>query len=201
MDNQMSVYEIILTRRSTRAFLDKTVEEEKLIQIIEAGRYGPSGGNSQTNHFIVIENKDVLKHLASLVRQAFSKMEVTEGMYKSMVSSIRQSKKGNYIFHYNAPVFIIIANKKEYGNALADSACAIENMMLMANALDLGSCYINQLKWLNEDTTIVQYLNNLGLKEDEIVCCSLSIGYPDTNDGLPQRTPLPRNGNEVTYIK
>lgn len=122
-------------------------------------------------------------------------------MYKSKVSSITQSKKGNYVFHYNAPILIILANQKDYGNAMADSACAIENMMVMANALDLGSCYINQLKWLNEDETIIHYLNSFGLKEDEIICCSLSIGYPNTKDSLPQRTPLPRNGNKVTYIK
>ena len=40
-------------------------------------------------------------------------------------------------------------------------------MMLEANELDLGSCYINQLKWLNEDQEILSYLQSLGMKEDE----------------------------------
>ena len=47
-------------------------------------------------------------------------------------------------FHYGAPVYIVTANKMGYGNAMADSACALENMMIAANALDLGSCWINQ---------------------------------------------------------
>lgn len=197
----MDTFNLIQTRRSTRQFLDKPVEEDKLGQIIEAGRYAPSGGNNQSCHFIVIENKDILSELAVLARDEFKKMEVYDGMYKSLVSSITQSKNGNYIFHYNAPVLIIVANKKDYGNAMADSACALENMMLMANALDLGSCWINQLTWLNNHQSINNYLKNLGLKDNEDVCASLAIGYPNTKDGLPIRTALKRTGNNVTFIK
>lgn len=60
---------------------------------------------------------------------------------------------------------IIVANRKDYGNNIADSVAAIENMMIAANALDLGSCYINQLYWLNEEPSLLAYLRELGLKE------------------------------------
>ncbi|MBP3871171.1 MAG: nitroreductase [Faecalicoccus sp.] len=196
----MNTLDIIKTRRSTRKFKDVPVEEELLNQVIEAGRYAPSGGNSQSTHFIVIKNKEVLDELAEIVKEAFAKMEITEGMYRSMASSIHQSKTGNYIFHYNAPILIITANQKEYSNNIADCACALENMMIMANSLNLGSCWINQLKWLNEDETILA-LKNLGLKEEERVYASLALGYPDTKDGLPERTPLPRKGNEITIVE
>ena len=56
----MDVLEFIKSRRSTRKFTDKEIEAEKLDQILEAGRYAPSGGNSQSTHFFVIRNKDVL---------------------------------------------------------------------------------------------------------------------------------------------
>lgn len=46
---------------------------------------------------------------------------------------------------------------------MADSVAAIENMMIAANALDLGSCYINQLYWLNEEPSLLAYLRELGL--------------------------------------
>ena len=72
--------------------------------------------------------------------------------------------------------------------------------MLMANALDLGSCWINQLKWLNENPAIVEYLRSLGLKETERVYGALALGYADTEDGMPVREPLTRSGNEVTYL-
>lgn len=195
----MNTYDSIITRRSTRKYLDKPVERELLEKVIEAGRYAPSGGNSQTNHFIVVQDRKVIEKLVELTERAFSKMEYDENTYVSLRSSIMQSKKGGYVFCYNAPVLIIVANKKDYGNNQADCAVAIENMMLEANELDLGSCYINQLKWLNEDEQILAYLQSLGMNEDERVYGSIILGYPDTQDKKPMRTPLKRNGNQVTW--
>jgi nitroreductase len=192
--------EFIKSRRSTRRFLKKEVETEILDEIIEAGRYAPSGGNSQTTHFIVLKNQRVLEELAELVQQEFAKMDVTPGMYRSIVNSIKASQKGGYRFHYDAPILIVTANQKDYGNNIADCSCALENMMLMANHLDLGSCWINQLKWLNENPVILEYMYQLGLKESERVYGALAVGYPDTPDGLPVREPLKRTGNEVTMI-
>ena len=196
----MTTLDAIKTRRSTRKFKSYPIEQEKLESIIEAGRYAPSGDNSQACHFIVVRNKEVLAKLAELAQSAFSKMEITEGMYKSIANSIRASKKGNYVFHYDPDTLIIVANQKDYGNNIADTACALENMMIAANELDLGSVWINQLKWLNEDETLLEYERTLGLEENERIYGALAVGYADTEDGLPDRTPLPRNGNEVTYI-
>lgn len=196
----MNTFENIMTRRSTRKYLDKKVSQELLDKIIETGRYAPSGGNNQSNHFLVIQNKQIIAHLVKMVEKAFSKMEITENMYRSLQNSINLSKKGGYVFCYNAPVLIIVANKKDYGNNQADCALALENMMLEANELDLGSCYINQLKWINEDQKILSYLQSLGMNEDERVYGSLIVGYPDTNDGKPLRKALPRKGNEVTWL-
>lgn len=190
--------EWIKSRRSTRRFQDRAVEREKIEQVLEAGRYAPSGGNSQSTHFLVISNPDVLNRLINLVREAFAAMEETPGMYGSIAASIRASKAGNYVFHYHAPVLILTANQKNYGNNIADCACALENMMLQANALDLGSVWINQLKWLNEDSTILAYLQSLGLNPEERVYGGLALGY--ALDGLPNRTPADRHGNPVTWI-
>lgn len=194
----MKTSEAILTRRSTRVYSDRPVEQEKLEQVIEAGRYAPSGGNNQTTHLIVIRNQEVLAELAKLVKQEFSKMEETPGMYKSLAGAIRRSKGETYIFHYNAPVLILTANRIDYGNNIADCACCLENMMIQANALDLGTCWINQLKWLNENAVITEYLRPLGLAEGERVYGALSVGYAKA--GLPDRNALPRTGNPVTWV-
>ena len=132
--------------------------------MIEAGRAAPSGGNSQTTRFIVIQRGEILAALAALVERAFAQMEIGPDTYRSLKNAVMASKKGGYVFHYNAPVLIVTANKAAYGNALADSACALENMMIAANALDLGSCWINQLHWLDGDARVRGYLEKLGLK-------------------------------------
>ena len=197
----MEMLEFIKSRRSTRRYLQRPVEEEKLLKVLEAGRYAPSGGNNQTSHFLVIQNPEVLRDIADLAREEFAKMEITPGMYKSMANSIRASRTGNYVFHFHAPVLIAAANIAAYSNNLVDCACALENMMLMANALDLGSCWVNQLKWLNENAPMTEFLKKLGLRDEERVYGAIVLGYPDTEDGLPVRTPLPRTGNTVTRIQ
>ena len=196
----METYDAIITRRSTRKYRPDAVEAEKLRKIIDAGRYAPSGGNNQSNHFLVVQNAEVLDRLIALAEAAFAKMKADENTYASLRNSILASKKGGYVFTYHAPVLIIVANKKDYGNNMADSVAAIENMMIAANAFDLGSCYINQLYWLNEETSLLSCLRELGLKEDERVYASMVIGYADTSDGLPNRKPLERKGNEAVFI-
>jgi len=196
----MEALEAILSRRSTRNYKPDPVEQQKLEKILEAGRQAPSGGNNQTSHFFVIRNRDVLDRLIAMTEKAFAGMEATENTYTSMRHSIMASKKGGYVFCYNAPVLIVVANRKDYGNNIADCACALENMMIAANALDLSSCWINQLKWLNEDPEIVEYFRGFGMKEDERVFGAVIIGYPASDTGLPNRNLMILRGNEVTWI-
>lgn len=195
MDNNF-VLETILHRRSVRRYRPENVPDDILQKIIEAGRYAPSGGNNQTSHFLVLQNPAVLSELKKLVTQEFAKMEYTENTYKSIKSSILQSRRGDYDFFYSAPTLIVAANQKGYGNAMADCAAAIENMMLAADSLGIGSCWINQLHWLDENEVIRNYLYTLGLNESETVCGGVSLGYSAEGE----KPPLKRMGNEVTMI-
>ena len=196
----MDVFSCIATRHSTRKFKEEPVPQEVLDKVIEAGRQAPSGKHKNQSRFIVIRKKEVLQELIALVQQEFAKMEVTPENDGNFGGAIRAAKKGGYVFMYNAPVLIVVANKRDYGNKYADVSCAMQNMMLAANALDLGSCWINQLRWLQDNPVLRAYLQKLGMAEDEEVCASLSIGYPDTPDGLPGRRVMPVTGNPVVYI-
>lgn len=194
----MEAMEAILTRRSTRRMKPDLPPRELIEQVIEAGRAAPSGSNSQATHFLVITKPSVLSELAALVEQAFAAMEAGPDAYVSLRHAVSAAKKGGYVFHYNAPVLIVTANKKGYGNAIADSACALENMMIAANALGLGSCWINQLHWLDEDADVRAYMEGLGMKQEETITGGLILGCGI--DGQPNREPLPRTGNPVTWI-
>ena len=196
----MDTLSCIATRHSTRNFKPDMVPDELLHQVIEAGRLAPSGKHMNQNHFLVVRKPEVLERLTNLVREEFAKMEVTPENEANFGGAIKRSKKGDYVFRYNAPVLIIVANKASYGNNMADASCAMENMMLAANALDLGSCWINQLRWLNENPVLLSFLRELGMAEDERVYASLSLGYSALPDGLPNRRILDVTGNPVTYV-
>lgn len=189
--------DVFKKRRSIRSYQDKMVNEQELEKILEAGTYAPSGGNSQTTHRIVIINKDIRKELEKLVKQEFSKMTIHEDMYESIKKSILLSKQEQYFYDYQAPVLVITANKKGYGNGIADSACMIENMMLKATELHIGSCWINQLHWLDENPIIRQKLLSLGLLEDETVTGGVVFGYAQ----VEPEAELRKTGNPITIIK
>ena len=195
----MDALEAMMTRRSTRRMQSGIPPREKIERVLEAGRAAPSGSDSQTTHLIVITKPSVLSDLARLVQEAFSRMEVDEDTYISLRRSIEASRKGNYVFHYHAPVLIVAANRRGYGNALADSACVLENMMIAANALDLGSCWINQLHWLDGDSAVRACLEGLGLGKDETVTGGLILGLGES--GMPVRGVRQMTGNPVTWIE
>ena len=194
----MDAMKAILTRRSTRRMKPDVPPKALIEAVVEAGRAAPSGSNSQSTHMIVITRQPVLSELAGIVREAFAAMEVGPDAYVSLRHSVSAAKRGDYVFHYGAPVLIVTANKKGYGNAIADSACALENMMIAANALELGACWINQLHWLDDDEGVRAYMEKLGLGRDETITGGLILGYG--HDGRPVRGELERTGNPVTWI-
>lgn len=73
----------IMERRSTRKYNDKPVTEEQLADILEAGRYAPTGGNCQTVHFVVIMNEKIRENLRGLVQEAFLQMELSDDQWKA----------------------------------------------------------------------------------------------------------------------
>lgn len=145
-------------RRSIRSFLPDAPPPYQLREILEAGRMAPSGGNKQACHFLVIQSPDILAALSQRAVAAFAQMEATPDTYQSLASSIRKAKQGAYDFLYGAPVLVLAANLIDHGNAMADSACALENMMLAAAGFGLGSCWINQIRWLCDEPSIRSYL-------------------------------------------
>ena len=194
----MDILSVIKARRSVRRFHPTPLSDEILAPILEAGTYAPSGGNSQTTHFFVIRDPEVLARLRRVAVEEFAKMEVYEGMYKSLAASIRMSREKweGYDFLYGAPVLVLLANKRGYGNAMADCALAVENMFLQATAMGIGSCYINQIHWLTENPRMLEVLHGIGLPEDELVFAGAALGH----SAMGEQAPLARFGNPITYI-
>ncbi len=190
------VMETIIRRRSTRKYRPEQIGQEELETIIEAGRYAPSGGNLQNNHLIVIQNPQILSELDKLAAAEFAGMEYREDLYSSVKNSIRKSLAGGYHFFYESPTLVIVASPKDYPNNIANASCVLENMMIAAESIGVGACWINQLHWLDENENVRAFEEKLGLKKEETVVGALSLGYR-----ADEAQPLPRKGNPVDYIR
>jgi nitroreductase len=183
-----AVLHCIHTRRSTRSFLDRPVEEDLLETLLDAAIWAPSGSNSQSWLFTAIANTQILAEINELVKQGFQTY-VPDDDYRAKHLAKTISQKEGYNFYYNAPVLIIASNKPDYENAMADCALGLENIFLAAQSLGLGSCYINQLHWLRGDGPLREYLSGLGIPKEHTICGAAAIGYIAKESVAPARKP------------
>lgn len=192
-------------RRSIRHFTDKSVEKEKIIKIIEAGRFTPSGGNRQPLNFVVVQDNmsqltkltlDVLYDMAcSYEPNEDDPLDSEKKRYSVMWKMMHRqyNKYGKDTLFFNAPAFIIVlADKKLSFNPYVDGGLAAANMQTMADALNLGVCFNGFFTFASHDKNIREFLN---ISDNKVVVTSLLLGY--TNNKY-FRT-VPRKGAEVSW--
>lgn len=187
----------IKSRRSRRSFIDKPVSEGVIEELLEAARYAPSALNKQPWKFIVISNKDTILNLSAVIRNTTRKISFLLPILRAfrpelrdprVVAAIKKtiSGGGDTVF-YGAPLLILIASDNRAGRyAARDCALAAENMMLYANSLSIGSCFIGRADLLamsKEGRALV------GLPPDHRIHAAMVFGYASTaSDGpAPQR--------------
>ena len=132
----MSIIDIIKKRQSVRKYQDKLVEEEKLKLILEAARLAPSSSNSQPWHFVAVKDRELRKELVQAVPLG--------------ATAINR-------FIEDAPVIIVGCVTPGFfqrvtalfgrENHIIDVSIAMEHMVLEAEDLGLGTCWIG---WFDE---------------------------------------------------
>ena len=138
------VMKTILHRRSFRRFEERQIEESALQEILQAGLYAPSAGGRQGVIFAVCQDKEVNERLGKIKRANSHPRMATATSYVSKEQpSIADAPKLLNAF-YDAPTVITLFAPKNFLFSVDDCAVAAENMMLMADSLGIGSCYIGQ---------------------------------------------------------
>ncbi len=198
----MQVEEALKQRKATRAFLQKEVEKEKIIRILDAARHAPSGTNTQPWQVAVVTGEK-RRRLGDLMETAFRNgqagamdfkyyPEIWEGVYKdrrracglqmySTLSITREDKQrqqdqwaANYRA-FDAPVmmFFFIDQILETGSYL-DYGMFIQSIMLMAVEEGLATC---PQAALGEYPEIVK--RELGYPDDKKLVVGMAMGYED----------------------
>ncbi|MCK4758563.1 MAG: nitroreductase family protein [Candidatus Aminicenantes bacterium] len=152
----MSLYELILSRRSARQFKPEPVSRSILEKLINAARLAPSGANLQPLEFVVVDEEEVRKRLFPCLRWAA--YIVPEG----------NPQPGHEPVAYVVVLVNLKLRKKGYER---DVGAAVENMILAAWEERVGSCWI-----ANAD--IEKIKDMLNVPEDYKVDSVLALGYP-----------------------
>jgi nitroreductase len=186
--------ELIMSRRSVRKYKEAQIPEESLQAILKAGVYAPNGGNTQLWHFTVLQNQNTLKELNELIRNAFATNANSDNRFIKGAAKVAQSNM--FCFYYGAPTLILVSGDVANPNAMADCACAVENILLAAYAEGIGSVYINAPTWLDDDPEVSALLTKIGVPQNYHVCASAAIGYSDA----PPAKGI-RNEDVANYVR
>lgn len=192
------IFETVVHRRSIRRFEPKQIEEAALQQIIQAGLYAPSAGGRQGVIFVVCQDKEVNERLGKIKRaNSQSRMATETGFVSREQPSIADDSKLTNAF-YDAPTVITLFAPKNFLFSVDDCAVAAENMMLAADALGIGSCYIGQDWTAFDDPYGQEILRQWNIPVDHYAVMQLLLGYPREGDKHP--APKPRKEGRVIRI-
>lgn len=181
--------QIIRNRRSIRAFNSEQIKDEELKEILDAAIYAPSASNKQPWHFTVIQNKELLDMLNNSFKEIAKKSD------NDYIKRVGENK----YFHvfYNAPTVILVSGDENNHYAAVDCAAAAENMLIAAEAQDIGSCWIGFIAYLLNSEEGKEYIKELGIPKGYKQIHAVAVGYKKVN-----RTTAPeRKENTVNYIK
>ncbi len=194
----MELLELMKHRRAIRRFDERQIEEEALQQILEAGLYAPSAGGRQGVLFAVCQDRAVNERLGKIKRaNSKPKMATATAYVSKQQPSIADDPNLKNAF-YNAPTVITFFAPKNFLFAGEDCACAAENMMLMADSLGVGSCYIGQGWTAFADPYGQEILKKWEICTDYFAVMQLLLGYPKGGDDHPTSKPR-RDGRILRF--
>jgi nitroreductase/NAD-dependent dihydropyrimidine dehydrogenase PreA subunit len=162
MPTSEQVITLLKTRRSIRAFRDKPLAKDTIETIIDGARFAPSGHNSQSTEFLVVQDRAVLNKLSALVIE-YLKFEIKRfsnpffrtlalladrekaesGLHEipGFKQMIQMFESGADPILNGAPVLLAFHAHRTDGFADVNAQLALQNASLVAHALGIGHFY------------------------------------------------------------
>ena len=202
--------DLIKTRRSIRAWQDRPVSEETLLQAIEVATYAPNGGNRQNWKFYVVLDKDIIKSIAdsvqdsvetiaswpevgawaeetnrylqraSFFRNAPALIAVTTGQYRSPMDNIFAARGESDPMARKIRQFRAIADTK-----IQSVASVIAYLLLVLHQMGLGTV------WMTGPTQAkgqIEKILNVPAEMDFVAL--IPVGYAAENPAPNGRKPV-----------
>ncbi|MCB2341507.1 nitroreductase family protein [Clostridium estertheticum] len=166
----------IKMRRSIRKYSNKQVEDDKIIDLLESARLAPSGSNTQPWHFIVVKSELSREKLSKVAHN--QKWMITAPVFIVCVADIR--------CRIDEDVDILLDEESPQGELkqiIRDTSISIGYMLLEAEQLGLGSCWV---AWfIQEEIRII-----LNIPTDKYVVGIVTLGYANEKPRARPRKKL-----------
>lgn len=181
----MDLYEAIKGRRSVRKFKETPIAGDLIEKIFDIAQWAPSGMNRQNWKFFVLagERKE---ELVSISSESFHYLEPQLQELFAEKPKIIEATRRFFKRLGKAPVVVCAyfepANKEDV-TSYQNVAAAIQNLLLVAHAEGLGTCWMTGP--VAVETQISRYLGVDGLT----LVAVIPMGYPDESPRIPPRRP------------
>lgn len=181
-DTASVVTDLMMSRRSIRAYKDSVISRETLDEILACGINAPNGMNRQSYELRVIDSPALID-------------SITEAVVKDN-PAIAERKGFKNIF-VNAPCVICIAYDTQYDMAQIDCGLLGENIILAAWARGIGSCCLgSSARWILDSPSAKPFLDRMAFSEGYNLLYCIALGYPDE---APEAKP--RRDDMIRYIE
>jgi nitroreductase/NAD-dependent dihydropyrimidine dehydrogenase PreA subunit len=184
-------------RRSVRNYRRKPVAKRVLEQIVEAGRYAPTGSNSQNVHYTILTTPTEINQLREMtisfyerifqlvqnrfgahLLKAFAGGRIVEELRES-VPKLEHAKElmdqGKDCLFYHAPAMMVAHAESWDTSSAFNGALALYNCSLMAHTLGVGCCFNGYLQGaINNSRRIKRWL---GIPRDHRCFGAMTLGY------------------------
>ena len=169
------VLDMLLTRRSVRAYKPDPVPEALLEEVLRAGTYAPTGGGRQSPVLVAVTDKAARDEISRLNAAVMGKDTDP---------------------YYGAPVLVLALADPASSTWVEDASCALENMMLAAHALGLGSVWVHREREIFDSEAGKALLRAWGLPETLRGVGSIALGYASG----PAPAPAPRKDGYIVRV-
>lgn len=166
----------LLTRRSIRKYKPDMLPRDVIEKIAEAGTYAPTGKNQQSPIILAVTNKALRDRMAAL---------------NAAVLGIDSDP------FYGAPVVLVVLAERSNPNRVYDGSLVMENLMLAAHAMGIGSCWINRAREVFDSDEGKAILAALGIEGEYEGIGNCILGYADGE--IP--APKPRKENYIYFVE
>lgn len=181
VQEQNSVVETIMTRRSIRQYKPQAVEREKMQTIVKCGINAPNSMNRQAWEVRVVDNPDYINGVTELYKKANPKA-AEDSTFKNMFR--------------NAPTVVFIGRDTKSESSPFDCGLLAENMMISAWSMGIGSCCLGTPARFMRSPEAAEYLQKLGFSEGYELLYCIGFGYPDETPAAK-----PREEAKVKFIE
>ena len=153
---------LLKTRRSIRAFRDEPLSKETIERIIDGARFAPSGHNSQSTEFLVVQDRDVLNQVSAMVIEylRFETRRFANPLFRTLAlladrelaeSGLHEIPKFKHLIQvyesgadpilYGAPALLAFHAQRTVGFADVNAQLALQNASLVVHSLGIGHFY------------------------------------------------------------